>query len=475
MASARRQTAILCLDIGTSSSKAWLQAEINGIERPVPILFGTVEERTPLLPTDIYRTGGRLYFGNEAREQRVLAGEAALGAIKDAVLGRDTEWRTTYQGWDPQDLLSLWSGYLIQATYRALQDNPEWSEGQWNITHRVAVPCVDEESTESNARDTFVRALREGYSIFRGPTPLASGMTVKAALEALREARASLGLHRVQLEDPCWVHEPVAAGTGQFTEVLDDWEREWFDNHAIVPNLTRRLLLVLDVGGGTTDAALFQTFRWTERDPTTIFGLLRAGRYGVPIGGEDIVNAVSKHTENHPALAGATPARKGYIGRRTAYALLRYAPSPRRSVRTHEGATFAREEIETLPSYVRIRGELRSVVETTLTKSLSVPSVHRIGARLPAHGKGWPVWLLTTGGSRRFAAVHELTQVTVQVGPTRFTVSPLQARLPAGIRHAATPELREKLSDRFGELAVAIGGAVKDLPSSQDLEDLVEA
>jgi len=281
----------LCLDFGTAMSKAWGTGSL--LENTFPLVLGRPADGIDVLaaPSSIFITRtGHLYFGAAAERQHeseIHLGRQRFDNIKrllsEVEPGLDLDEVPLEAGIDPTDagltkgdLVVLYLGWLTDMALKALRTTIEEQDPEIlskfpdlrSIRRRFAIPCFEHavDDVPSSVRAKWAERVMES-ALTRAQIvadTLGSrwgSLTATEAKSVLRSVRTidltSLKLFTNQKS----VREPVAAGATRFGDHFAD------QHSAAVP--TRRLMLVVDAGAGTTDFALFQSFTDPKSEETS--------------------------------------------------------------------------------------------------------------------------------------------------------------------------------------------------------------
>lgn len=238
---------VLCLDFGTAASKA---AVCRGGRDVMPLALAPEEEDLNRFAADssLFQTGaGALAFGPAARRESAATGRPRIDSLK-RVLGRAPLDRALdaqplgslgVRGADAlslADALRLFFAWLSRRAERAAVEQHRWSG---RLLRRYAVPCWPAARWLA-LKPQLARLMAEAIVVadsFGGELDAHPPLD-----ELIHFSRQVAGLDRlpVHLVGRA-VTEPVAAAAARFGP----------------ESATRGLVLVIDVGAGTTDLALF--------------------------------------------------------------------------------------------------------------------------------------------------------------------------------------------------------------------------
>jgi molecular chaperone HscA len=264
---------VVCFDFGTAKSKAFAGA-VSDEEDPDPQMFelglGQADNDPDGAVYSVHSSvwisnDGLMFAGGDALRQSAAAltngpQRRRLDSIKQELslsnAERDLASRLLDRDVNPspepltyEDALCFYLGYLTDITGQELQNRhglskytrrrftlPAWQASQRSWATRTLHSCLKRAQVLA---DTFAGKWASGI-------PVAD---FKAVVEETRQYSSQLNhLFDGTVSDGALL-EPLAAGSG----------RVWADRNA------RNLMLVLDVGAGTTDFSLF----WIVQNPTT--------------------------------------------------------------------------------------------------------------------------------------------------------------------------------------------------------------
>ncbi len=420
---------VLCLDLGTADAKA---AAVRDGRVVLPLTVGAggrlVAPSTACLGPD-----GRLYFGERAVEVAKSAGRPRIDSLKRLFgripLGpqlRDLELSALgVRGAEGLGLFDLWTALLAWLGNRAQRALAEQHGIVGPVLRRLALPCWPSARTLA-LRPLLARAAAEALVL---GAAFGDELEEGVPLHRWREAKERLTDASLPLQPPLIgrpVTEPVAAAASRFGP-----------EHG-----SRGLVLVVDVGAGTTDIALF----WLDADPAH-------GRFEVrPIdGATDLLSFAGDALDR--VLLGELLGRLGG-GRR---ARLNLEPE----LRALKRQLFCDGFIE-----VRVGPAKASLTRDDL---LGRPELAAFESELSAR-----VSQLVKGLPARFLHEEKLT-VCLTGGGARL---PMVAALLGGQTHAAGRVLEHQpgpglppfiraapaIAAHYPQLAVAVGGASGYLP-----------
>lgn len=429
---------VLCFDFGTATSK--VGAARRGRE-PLPIRLAFAQDGATsgfaVDSTLLATPDGRLLFGPEARAASLATRSPRLDSLKRTLgyvpLDRDLDTIAADRSGAGLSLGAALRYYLAWLTARASRAARTQHGFRSHLLRRFAVPCWPSARSEV-LRPKLARLFAEAILVADTlGEDLEAGVPVDTLVHLFDLAsRSRLPTHLVGQA----VQEPVAAAASRFGP----------------ESPMRGLVLVVDVGAGTTDLALFVV----DADPA-------APRFEIrPIeGGADLLPRAGDTVDR--ALVqlvlerlGPSRAVAGFRRRRLAVELEaralkeRLLSSGEASLSLGDGETVTLERSLLLdhPDVAGFEGLLRERVRALLGR---LPE-ERCRALAPG---GLTVCL--AGGGARLPFVASLVRGFTVVHGARFEHQP-GPELPQFLSKA--PELRSI----YPRLAVAVGGASGYLP-----------
>jgi molecular chaperone DnaK (HSP70) len=248
-----------CIDFGTALSKFAMVKAVDREDlapatiRPLAIAQ-TAGRSGLLLPSIIYVTDEHILFGHEAQNAAIrdeASGRRAFVSPKqylstfdldqiDGLLDKDIDPTGKFT---PRKLLQLFLAYLLE---RAAAE-AESQQLPWPVPLRLARPAWKAERAEMG--EALLKSLvKEGFALAEalGPALIApGGLSQRQALAALKKLKlptaADAELFLLSEEGNASVREATAVASGAIR-----------DNG-------RRVVVVVDIGGGTSDFGVFAT------------------------------------------------------------------------------------------------------------------------------------------------------------------------------------------------------------------------
>lgn len=455
----------LCLDFGTARSKAFAA---TALDEDVGKLFDLAVGKEASESNAIYSVtssvwidrDGRLYVGEEAVRRSLFDVESSatrqrLDSLKQEISQTSgvtpVEQRQLSVAVNPtgvpltvQDAITMYLAYLTDMSTGALASQ---HGGPRYVRRRFALPCwgVEHRLWAARILSTCLRRAVLLADTFRGrwsegiPTEVA-----KELLTAAADHDEALGylIHKDGPPDRVahygGVLEPLAAGSA----------RLWKDEPR---SLSRQLVLVLDVGAGTTDLSLF----WVVQQPGSRKALpIAPAASAIRMAGDQLDSALLFQLKERAHLGGDETLQR----------------------RVHGALAL---EMRRLKEQLFKLGEVRhrlvndQVVHITLEDFLASEGVRNFTATLHARvqeflGAIHPSWfgergadgikMLITGGGCELPMIVGLASREWAIGDRDIRPT-LASKVPAAIQNTYT----EAFVAEYPQLAVAIGGALPSL------------
>ncbi|MDO8437104.1 MAG: hypothetical protein Q7S69_02930 [Nitrosomonadaceae bacterium] len=451
--SSARTDVLLCLDFGTAMSKA---AATRGDKKPLvalPLGRQAGDETSPFgLQSSLYiSNSGRVYFGCDAltksnaesgsgrRRFDSIKQRLSQGTLETLMSGRlEPEINPTQVPFTNADMVLAYLAYFTDIATSALAADC----GERYSTRRFARPCweptrlgwAEGELRKMLAKaqilaDTFSEKWKEGI-----PADV-----LKATIDSVNELQ-QLPDHLVDRGLP----EPVAAAASR---VVSEEERD------------RGLFVVVDIGAGTSDYAAF----WTDQDQ-------KIGRFKIwQIGGS--VDAIAQAGDTidgflHAMILEKAHVRPGSVdypfaatqlalGIRENKELLMNTGSLETVLSNGSKVIVTKDEFEKSQPMLDLSSALRDKFESSL-RATHESWANKV-ATFKRNGRD-EISVVLTGGGAGLSMVQALAKGYVDVHGHRL-----------GLRHALdvpawiTEDYEKYVSD-YQRLAVAIGGAARELP-----------
>ncbi len=446
---------LLCLDFGTAMSKAFASTDAG---KHLDLELGKKAGRTGYtLPSSAFiGDNGRIYFGFEAIEMSqdlIDSGRERLDSIKSWLSNRQggdldgdasilpVQYNPTQIKLTEGDLIRVFLAYLTDMATSSLSERDmEGETVSRYVKRRFARPCWPNEE-QTKWADGWMRGfLAEAQVLadtFHGQWEggIDAGR-VKAAIEKAKTLE-----HKPDFLLDVSIPEPVAVAAGALSDS---------DN-------LRDAYMVVDVGAGTTDFGLFVVVNNEVTDEHKVFqisqsihGLMQAG---------DKVDGLLRAFIKHQEAYDSNDAQGRLI-----------EADLRRRIRDLKEQLFKTGSVE----YALADGTVGHVEKGEF---LDWPMVQQFAKRieegflnsLEAVDNTWLKWLamdgvelrvVLTGGSSRLPMMQALGSGVIDVKGHRILRRPADP-LPDWMEDAP-----EELRGVYPQLAVAIGGAEKDLPET---------
>lgn len=446
-----------CIDFGTTFSKFAMVRAVDRDEltkndiQPLPIAIGpdyrSINEY--LLPSVLFLTDDALLFGEEASRAAIRARDSVREAFSSPKQYLSTFDFAQYdaplpKGIDPtgrftaRTLLRLFMAHLLErAGSQALAKGLPWP-----IPLRLARPAWDKD--RSKAGEKLLQDLViTGFAlvdILGGSLCKGGGISHAKALSALKKA-----------ENPSEKSKEIfVLARNSSASVLEAT--------AVAANSTRkrgrRLVVVADVGGGTSD---FGSFMTPIRGSKTIAEVKGSSQI-LKEAGDYLDMQLSRELLNRAGYMPDHPAGRGVARRLLAQARVNKETLVNDATLTVEvGEELVTITLEEFLENEHVRGftqRLRERFRHALLAAKNCAYANRTKAGLVP-----PVEIMLTGGGYALPMVQDLLK---------------DPGLP-GIYAETAPDLLEdnekfEFDDSRRQLAVAIGGAMRELPAVRSIE-----
>ncbi len=260
---------LLCLDFGTAMSKAFAtrESDLELIDLPIGRQAGQVHPVYALFSSVYITEGGRILFGHRAVSESThgdASGRKRFDSLKD-ILCKDVvcdldeaplekEYNPTDIPLTKGDMVTLYLAYFTDMATSALQERFELSRYVRRRFTRPVLPPDRAAWAEEQLRKLLARAQILADTLHGQWN---DGIRVELAQAILFGLREQEELPKYLIDHS--MLEPVAAVASRlrhFEGKVDD----------------RRLLMVVDVGAGTIDFALFAEFQ-SPGKPLTVWGI----------------------------------------------------------------------------------------------------------------------------------------------------------------------------------------------------------
>lgn len=433
-----------CIDFGTALSKF---AMVKAVDREdiasAPIIPLPIGSNALLLPSVVYVTDDRILFGQEAQNAAIrdeASGRRAFLSPKqylstfdldqiDGLLDKEIDPTGKFT---PRKLLQLFLAYLLER----VNDEAEKQGLPWPVPLRLARPAWNLERAE--AGEALLKDLvKNGFDLAEalGPALTApGGLSHRQALAELKKLKPSTAIDAevflLSAEGKASVREATAVASGTIR-----------DNG-------RRVVVVVDIGGGTSDFGVFATGLAWRNVIAEIEGsaavLAEAGDHLDMLLRAFILKKAGLSAD-HPAGAGAAR-RLLVFGRRNKEDL--FSDGVLTVQLADRDVEVTLQEFLAEPQVIafgeRLRDRCRRAVEVAVACA-------RDFQRMSRHRT--PVSFLFTGGGHNLPMVRALA-----IEPD------VSWHYEVAIPNLAAKAEELDFYSIYPQLAVAIGGAIQDLP-----------
>ena len=440
---------ILCLDFGTSFSKASASRTKHTDDVPelIDISFGENDDRSPrhLLPSELFIQDECIYFGMAARRkfEIVEANQDQLIDSPKQYMTLGTEVANLHQKplrpeQDPsqslsqRDALVLYLAHLNYLAERSLQGEDMAAD----VRRRYAHPAWDNATADENST-AMARVMAEAIALAKFcPLEFDENMPLSRARDILRQAEAAddKDLPFELLVDP--VHEATAAGAGALMATREATHER-----------LRQPYVILDIGAGTTDVAGCLCVNHPEEEYVKVAEVTGA-RKAIRRAGNNIDSILMSEILERSSFAAGT----------TEYN--RVSQALRKEIRNYKETLFDEGIlIAPLESDENVEVELVEFLENEAIKKLFFEIKTIVtNAAFEVVGGDDPVILVATGGGAKLPVVQDMVS-----NPIRKDGRQLRLRLRDAMPEGLKP-VYPQLVNFYPQLAVAIGGSHPDLP-----------
>lgn len=436
----------LCIDFGTSFSKAFATVD-SGKALPTIIDLAIGKHSgwgQPLVtPSEMIIADDSIYFGAQARkifDDTEAAPERLIDSIKQYMtLGANVlnlskirldEKKDPKQILFQRDVLVLYLAHLTYLVETCLEEKGLSK----NIRRRFAHPAWDDINREGNEQE-MKRMMAEAILLARSlGDRLVEKLSLPEARKALDELREySQSLPMILIGEP--VREATAAGAGALLGMSLD---------------QRATFLIVDIGAGTTDVAgciCVSNSAWDRNRVTEVTSAAKA----IKSAGNVLDNALVRALLQKSHLAQGTAEYQA-----AAAALSRHKRLNKERLFTDESL------IVELPT--------EEIVELSLSEFLHfqpvetfTESIRKIitESAFAVVGSGSRVNIVATGGGARLPMIRTIAEEGVERDGRRIALD-WQDPAPDGMA-TSYPDL----VDPYPQIAVALGGALPDLPEQR--------
>lgn len=436
---------IVCVDFGTSFSKAFATVKKAGGSRYVDLPIGDGSSGSRLTtPSELLVADGKIFFGARARqyvEDTQTSTEAIIDSIKQFItLGKEVSKLGAARlpaiqdkngSLTQRDVLVLYLAHLMHLTETALAG----AGLPRNLLRRFAHPAWKDHSREENAKE-MRRLMAEAIVLARSVgTDLADVMDLASALTLLEQLKTlSEELLPVRLiGEP--VREATAAGAGALLST---------------PENTRQAYLIVDVGAGTTDVAGFLCVNNPNWDQARVFEISTAAT-AMNKAGNMLDQILHKYILDKSSLTQDTTEYRSA------------SLDIRRQRRALKEQLFADGRlVVVLPTDEAVEVEIAAFLNLPQMRDFS-KTLHDLvaGSAAIVAGSASRIKLVATGGGSRLPFVRKLAEEGVQLDKRHIDFDLVEA-MPITLA-----ETNPELGDAFPQVAVAFGGSLPELPEQR--------
>jgi molecular chaperone DnaK (HSP70) len=467
-----------CVDFGTAMSKAAVvrrkpRADLASADvKPLAIGIrdGVLSRNPLLLPSIMYVSDGdQILFGEEAeiaalrgerRGRRAFVSPKQYLSVNDPqaldeMLDREIDPTGNYTA---RKLLALFLAHLLVQAGRAAAI----AGVPWPVRLRIARPAWDE--TRAKAGEQALRSLvLQAFALVDAlgdQLAAVNGITHDAACSALAGVTSDQRFHNPSsFLDVFEVSKNHGASVLEATAVAA----------GAIGDAGRRVVVVADIGGGTSDFGAFMTGfegRGVLSEVAKSAGIRR-------LAGDRLDELLQYHiftqARINPFAAGSKSVASRVRANQRAYKEVLFTTGKVTVELVDDYLTVTKEAFLADPEVQNFAKLLRSTFRKTLEYAVACARANPN----PVDGGRTPVEVLLTGGGRSLPMVKEFV-----IDP------PLPVSLEEALPEIPEGPLDQSFLDVRQQLAVAIGGAVLDLPRQTapvrihdmaDTEDMADA
>ena len=440
---------ILCLDFGTSFSKAYANKteHIDDIPDLIDIVFDE-EADVParfLVPSELFIYLDFIYFGAATRRQFETV-EATQNQLIDSpkqymTLGTqvaELHQKPLHPEQDPSQLLSQRDALVLYLAHlNCMAEKSLKNQGfSTNVLRRYAHPAWDDDTTDANSA-AMKRIMAESIAMAKlFSNELKENMLLSDAIFIAQEARKAgdTSLPFDLLSDP--VHEATAAGAGA---LMATKERH------------RQPYIILDIGAGTTDVSGCICVNNPDKEYVRVFEVTGARR-AIRRAGNNIDSILLKEIMERSTAAFGT------IEYNRIFQSLRKKIRGYKEILFSEGSVLADLESD-------------ETFEIDLMDFLECQSIDELFGRIreivtnaafQVIGDDESVVLVATGGGANLPIVKDLVKKQIEKNGRKIGLR-LRDAMPDDLK-----EIYPNLVNFYPQLAVAIGGSHPLLPDQMN-------
>ena len=431
----------LCLDFGTAMSKAFAWDKAS--DRPMPLRIGRAagEPASPyaLSSTIFISLEGHVFFGQTAVNHAAAADperHQAFQSIKDILtVGPMTDLREPVsRPFNPdehpisrKDVVALYLAFLTDSALLALRE--DYQEDSRNVPRSYTKPVFDQERDEwatniLNKCAIIGQALADRFS-----GQWANGIPLDDLRKVIDATEASTQEQHVVVESEV-LPEPVAAFASRARKFVRGQSR-------------RRLMMVIDVGAGTTDFAMFA--RVENEDGMNLYRIKNSVTT-IRVAGVNVDDALIDY------LLQQANVREGHLRHGAVRADLQ------RDIRLVKEELFRNGKVtRQLVNDMKTEAQLDEFEECPAMDRFRKVMKDKFDKVLAGIDRSWLSFseldVFFTGGGASLSMVTRLADQSVEIGGS--VITPIRARqLPPWLGEEC-----EDIVDSYAQLAVCIGGA----------------
>jgi molecular chaperone DnaK (HSP70) len=439
----------ICIDFGTAVSKACLCLDpsmpLDSGVRPLPIGAVSGAEHPLLSPSVLYVDGGRMFFGAaalsrarngvESNRDPLLSFKTILGAenAEQALSERMPATMDPTATFRQRDAVVLYLAYLDQLIGEAIARLPDAPLSAAHARRRYTSPVWRPGTSQDRVFETiFNEAAAASHRL--GRLLLAGeGVSIAHCRDVLEKARANPGNGRLETG----VFEPHAAAAASLAYT----------------NEPARVVMVIDMGAGTTDIAAFE---FDERTNPPALSEIKSARQCSALAGDEIDRL----------LIGAFVRKRGFSGPDDQARFLRNARLTARPLKHEffaEGHATLRDgrrsislraqELSDDPNFKKFMAALGNSIAYSIAAVAERSRFNRarvVDIVLAGGGSNLPFLPQLT----HMAAQHVAPHLAVRIGPLS-PANPLYDRVDY------------YFADVFAQIAISIGGSLVEMLPAQ--------
>jgi hypothetical protein len=446
----------LCLDFGTAMSKATLVVDDEDLEdEEIQVLelglYGDLEDENMLISSVYIDNEGRLWFGKKANDLSISETDDGSRQRIDNIKrwlsegGLDTPVSKKHNPTDiPITYADMILSYLMFLTWsvnKALE-NIKQPEGGYprNISRRFAMPCLsgaDEKEAIHRLKQYLGEAQILADTFF---SSLQDGIPLEIFIRAVVEIRK-------QKYDYPFVVKNISEPLGVAGSLIS-WRSE-----------VDKLIMVVDVGAGTSDLSLYRFRVDLESDINVALEIDGSSR-GITEAGNYLDQLLKVHIlksagidHNHPMSINAHWDLEKYI--RDYKETLFNEGSVFVSLRTGDDVEVSLDDFRALAQVKAFSDALKNTMRDILE------NIDQSWIEWAVSGPHRNLTVVLTGGGASLPMVEELAKGTISIHGKNVQLVP--AKSFPGWLEEDYPELENE----FPRLAVSIGGARRKLIDGQ--------